>query len=182
MKNIQTWRDEMFPYFIFLVAIIFLVGCKSSKAKEEIKPEEPVQNKKITTKLEEIKKEKEPFFIPKEPPPPLKLYKFYRKEDWERVTEGFLDSATFQVKITSLKVNYNEAIQEATEVGKRKAVALMMQYAFPNLSPEGKVELKILAEEFGKLVAESEFIEDRRFFVFHVKRPALEIIVKEKLK
>ncbi|MCX7999666.1 MAG: hypothetical protein N3A69_12070 [Leptospiraceae bacterium] len=168
--------------FLYIVTLLYLLNCKSSAKKEEQKTPEVIENKKIAAKVEEIKKEKEPFFIPTEPPPPLKLFKFYRKEDWERVPEGFLDSATFQVKVSSLKVNQEEAIQEATEVGKRKAVALMQNYAFPNLSPEGKVELKILAEEFGKLVAESDLIDDRRLFVFQVKRPALEIIVKEKLK
>lgn len=173
----------MLKYWIpfFIVTVLFYT-CKSSEKKEDSKSAEKIENKKIIDKVEEIKKEKEPFFIPTEPAPPLKLYKFYRKEDWERVIEGFIDSSTFQVKVTSLKPNPEDALKEAAEVGKRKAVALMMNYAFPNLSPEGKVELKILAEEFGKLVAESEFIEDRRFFVFQVKRPALEIIVKEKIK
>lgn len=172
----------MLKIIIYFLVIVFVSNCKSSENKEESKSQEQVENKKIIAKIEEMKKEKEPFYIPTDPPPPLKLYKFYRKEDWERVPEGFLDSSTFQVKVSSLRPNYDEALKEATEVGKRKAVALMIKHAFPNLSPEGKVELKILAEEYGKLVAESDLIEDKRYFVLQVKRPALEIIVKEKLK
>lgn len=166
---------------VLIILFLFLENCQSSSKPEELKSSD-VENKKITAKLEEMKKEKEPFLIPTDPPPPLKLFKFYRLEDWERVPEGFLDSSTFQVKVSSLKINREEAIQEAIEVGKRKSVALMQRYAFPNLSPEGKVELKILSEEFGKLIAESELIDNRRLFVFQIKRPALEIIVREKLK
>jgi len=171
--------------YIFLFLILFLATCKTtqkdtSSAREvskEIATTSPEGNAKV-----EPPPKKEPYFIPSENPPPPQLHKFYRIEDWNRVLEGFINSSTYQVKVTSLKPNKEEAMQEAIEVAKRKAAKMLQAEISPNPSPEAKVEVKILVEEFGKLVADSDLLGDRRVYVFQVRRPALEIIVKEKLK
>jgi len=170
--------------YIFLLFILFLATCKTtqkdtSSAREvskEIATTSPEGNAKV-----EPPPKKEPYFIPSENPPP-QLHKFYRIEDWNRVLEGFINSSTYQVKVTSLKPNKEEAMQEAIEVAKRKAAKMLQAEISPNPSPEAKVEVKILVEEFGKLVADSDLLGDRRVYVFQVRRPALEIFVKEKLK
>ena len=163
--------------FLVLILLSFWASCKSSTPRTVEKMTEatiPTSNAKP-----EPPPKKEAFLIPKEPMPEQRLFKIYRVEDWNRVPEGFLDGSTYQVKVTSLKPQREEAVQEAIEVAKRKAVAMLQKEGTTTKSPESKVEIKILVEEFGKLVAETDLIEDRRFFVFQVKRPALEIIVKE---
>jgi hypothetical protein len=165
---------------LLLFLTLVVSHCKSNAQKAnnpESKPSSEEGNAKVDPPSATT-----PFLVPVEPDPPLKLYKFFRQEDWNRVPEGFLSPTIFQVKVSSLKQNREEAILEADQVAKRKASRLLQKEASPNLSPESKVDIKILVEEYGKLIAESDIIEDKRMFVFHVKKPALEIIVKEKLK
>ncbi len=102
--------------------------------------------------------------------------------DWNSSKEGFVDSSTFQIKISSLKTSKTEALEEAQDVAKRKALRMLLAEAIPNMSPEGKVDLRILIEEYGKIVADSEFAGEKYHFIYQIKRPALEIIVKEKIK
>lgn len=102
--------------------------------------------------------------------------------EWNAMKEGFLDSSTFQVKVSSLKTNRSEALEEATDVAKRKCLRMLVAEANPNVSDEGRIDLKILIEEYGKIFADTEFLGEKYHFVFQIKRPALEIIVKEKIK
>jgi hypothetical protein len=102
--------------------------------------------------------------------------------DWNSSKEGFIDSSTFQIKVSSLKTNKAEALEEAHDVAKRKALRLLLTETIPNISSEGKVDLRILIEEYGKIIADSEFTGEKYHFIFQIKRPALEIIVKEKIK
>lgn len=102
--------------------------------------------------------------------------------DWTSSKEGFIDSSTFQIKVSSLKTNKTEAIEEALDVAKRKALRMLLTEAVPNLSSEGKVDLRILIEEYGKITADSDFTGEKYHFIYQIKRPALEIIVKERLK
>ncbi len=102
--------------------------------------------------------------------------------DWTSSKEGFIDSSTFQIKVSSLKTNKTEAIEEALDVAKRKALRMLLTEAVPNISSEGKVDLRILIEEYGKITADSDFTGEKYHFIYQIKRPALEIIVKEKIK
>lgn len=102
--------------------------------------------------------------------------------EWNSSKEGFLDSSTFQVKVSSLKSSRQEALEEATEVAKRKALRMLLTEAASNISPEGKVDLRILIEEYGRILSDTDFSGEKFHFIYQIKRPALEIIVKEKLK
>ncbi len=102
--------------------------------------------------------------------------------EWNSSKEGFLDSSTFQVKVSSLKTNRPEALEEATEVAKRKALRMLLAEASTNISPEGKIDLRILIEEYGKILSDTDFSGEKFHFIYQIKRPALEIIVKEKIK
>lgn len=111
-----------------------------------------------------------------------KLIRLSGLTEWNTIREGFLDSSTFQVKVSSLKTSRPEAMEEALDVAKRKCLRMLAAEANPNLSNDGRVDLKILIEEYGKIVSETDFVGEKYHFVFQVKRPALEIIIKEKLK
>ena len=102
--------------------------------------------------------------------------------EWNSAKEGFLDSSTFQVKVSSLKSNRQEALEEANEVSKRKILRMLLAEAIPTITPDGKVDLRILIEEYGKIISDTDFSGEKFHFVYQIKRPALEIIVKEKIK
>jgi hypothetical protein len=59
---------------------------------------------------------------------------------------------------------------------------MLLTEAVPNISSDGKVDLRILIEEYGKITSDSEFTGEKYHFIYQIKRPALEIIVKEKIK
>jgi hypothetical protein len=102
--------------------------------------------------------------------------------EWNSSKEGFLDSSSFQVKVSSLKSNRLEALEEANEVAKRKMLRMLLAEAIPTITPDGRVDLRILIEEYGKIVSDTDFSGEKFHFVYQIKRPALEIIVKEKIK
>jgi hypothetical protein len=102
--------------------------------------------------------------------------------EWNSSKEGFLDSSSFQVKVSSLKNNRLEALEEANEVAKRKILRMLLAEAIPTISPDGKVDLRILIEEYGKIISDTDFSGEKFHFIYQIKRPALEIIVKEKIK
>jgi hypothetical protein len=102
--------------------------------------------------------------------------------EWNSSKEGFLDSSTFQVKVSSLKTSRQEALEEATEVAKRKILRMLVAEASPTMSPEGKIDLRILIEEYGRILSDTDFSGEKFHFIYQIKRPALEIIVREKIK
>lgn len=121
-------------------------------------------------------------YSPQETKSDLRLIRLSGLGEWNSMREGFLDSSTFQVKVSSLKTNRSEALEEAVDVAKRKCLRMLASEANPSLSNDGRVDLKILIEEYGKMIADTEFLGEKFHFVFQIKRPALEIIVKEKIK
>ena len=170
-------------FVLFLIFII--IGCNSTN-------DLPTQNSQLETgskvgpeKSKENKAEPKRELLPfekLETTIPNDLYKIADIKEWNAIPEGFINHKTFQVKVTSLKTDKTLAIQEALEVAKRKAHKMLLAEAIPYLSPESKVDLKILIEEYGVIVADSKLIEDKHHFVFQIKRSALQIIVKERLK
>lgn len=120
--------------------------------------------------------------VQKDPTPADKMYTFQSLEEWNRVPEGFLSRSIYQVKATSLKASREEAYLEAEEVAKKKATRMLIAEGVPYMTPESKVEIKIFVEESGRMVSDSIVLDGKYHFVFQVKKPALEIIVKEKLK
>ena len=59
---------------------------------------------------------------------------------------------------------------------------MLLAEAIPTITPDGRVDLRILIEEYGKIVSDTDFSGEKFHFVYQIKRPALEIIVKEKIK
>lgn len=177
----HSLMNRMSPFFLFLF-LILLGQCHTTPKPQTESSKTAIASNEGNAKVEVPPAKEEPFFIPAEPAPALNLHKIFRQEDWNRVQEGFLNPSTYQVKVSSLKTNRDEAIQEVTEVAKRKTAKMLQSEVGPNPSAEAKVEIKILVEEFGRLVAESDLLGEKRLYVFQVKRPALEIIIKEKLK
>jgi 16S rRNA C967 or C1407 C5-methylase (RsmB/RsmF family) len=166
-----------------LLLIILSFGCtdiyeyrivrkkKNEKAPKEFKSLDPNQRS-----IETIVPETIPVAIPE------KITTLQSLDEWNKLNEGFLNRSVFQVKVSSLKPDKEEALLEAEEVAKKKATKLLIAEGVPYMTPESKVEIKILVEENGKIISDSVRIDDKYFFVFQVKKPALEIIVKEKLK
>ncbi len=144
---------------------------KNEKAPKELKNSDPSQRS-----TEAIVPESIPAALPE------KVTTLQSLDEWNQLTEGFLNRSVFQVKVSSLKADKDEALLEAEEVAKKKATKLLIAEGVPYMTPESKVEIKILVEEHGKITSDSVKIEDKYFFAFQVKKPALEIIVKEKLK
>lgn len=102
--------------------------------------------------------------------------------EWNSVSEGFRSSYAYQVKVTSLKSDPELALKEAVDVAKRKSVKMLIAEAIPGLSNDSKTDIKILVEEYGKIVADSDFFDNKHHFVFLILKPGLETIIKEKLK
>lgn len=102
--------------------------------------------------------------------------------EWNSITEGFRSSYAYQVKVTSLKSDPELAVREAVDVAKRKSAKMLIAEAIPGLSNDSKTDIKILVEEYGKIVADSDFFDNKHHFVFLILKPGLETIIKEKLK
>ncbi|MCB1176638.1 MAG: hypothetical protein KDK36_03570 [Leptospiraceae bacterium] len=160
-----------------ILIILFSIGCNSAYEYRVVRKKK--SNGTPTATREAKPQETAPAPVQVDPDA---LYTYKSLEEWNKVKEGFLNTATFQVKVTSLKSDRDAALAEANEVAKRKAVKLLIAEGVDFMSPESKVDIKILVEESGKMIADSEKLEERFYFVFQVKRPALEIIIKEKLK
>ena len=166
MNQLSKYKNILNPFNILLLVILSLIQNNCQFQSKVIRDENDIDESSLKVDLRSDKKSMRTTGI----------------TDWNSSKEGFVDSSTFQIKISSLKTNKVEALEEAQEVAKRKALRLLLSEAIPNISPEGKVDLRILIEEYGKIVADSEFAGEKYHFIYQIKRPALEIIVKEKIK
>jgi hypothetical protein len=165
--NISILYKNRSKILIYLWLLsIFLITCQNdSKAIREIKESD---DRYPSSSQEPIKYE-------------TKMLRLSLSE-WNSSKEGFLDSSTFQVKVSSLKNNRQEALEEANEVAKRKILRMLLAEAIPTITPDGRVDLRILIEEYGKIISDTDFSGEKFHFIYQIKRPALEIIVKEKIK
>ena len=160
----------MYKYFsnqltsLLLLIILYSINCSNNP----------------TTLRQENDSDDPPIVI--DPKNDNKNQKLLSLAEWNNSKEGFLDGSTFQVKVSSLKTNRNEALDEAVDVAKRKSLRLLQAESNPNLTNDGRVDLKIIIEEFGKIISATDFVGEKYHFIFQIKRPALEIIVKEKIK
>jgi len=166
MNQLSKYKNILNAFNILLLVILSLIQNNCQFQSKVIRDENDIDESSLKVDLRSDKKSMRTTGI----------------TDWNSSKEGFVDSSTFQIKISSLKTNKVEALEEAQEVAKRKALRLLLSEAIPNISPEGKVDLRILIEEYGKIVADSEFAGEKYHFIYQIKRPALEIIVKEKIK
>jgi hypothetical protein len=173
-KNIST-------YYLIILLITNLTMCVTPERRKLLN-EVPEDNQSFNSELP-ISNSRKNFSFEEDSLPPLsRLVKINTVQDWNSTKEGLITPSIFQIKVTSLKPDKFEAYKEAIEVAKRKAFKNMSSVANPYLTPEGKVDIKILIEEYGTMIAMSDYIDEKFYFIYQVRRPALEIILKEKLK
>ncbi|MCB1141427.1 MAG: hypothetical protein H7A24_14870 [Leptospiraceae bacterium] len=171
-------------YSIFLI-IFLITNCQTSGRRiireSSVTDPEILENPRADLKPKASEEIKLPFEI-EQNPDLTKIYKIKSQDEWHNIKEGFISGSTYQLKVTSLKINKYDGYHEAMDVAKRKAIKNLTYLADPYLSPEGKIDIKILVEESGSIVAHSDFIGEKYFYVYQVKRPALKIIVEDKIK
>ncbi len=175
---------------LFLLLILFSVSCKSKDtsyrpAREDGGGSASTENPADRGKSELSETEKKEF--PQLIEIPVihvreNLKRIKNLSEWNSITEGFRSSYAYQVKVTSLKSDPELALKEAVDVAKRKSAKMLIGEAIPGLSNESKVDIKILVEEYGKIVADSDFFDNKHHFVFLILKPGLETVIKEKLK
>lgn len=103
------------------------------------------------------------------------------ENEFEKYPEGFIDSNTFQVVVSSLKEDLSTASTEALSVAKKKSLQILLTYPKVNITPDGRKELKEISES-GKVVKTSAYTDSRMYFVYQISRPNLEVYVKKQLK
>ncbi len=103
------------------------------------------------------------------------------ENEYEKYPEGFIDSNTFQVVVSSLKEDLSSASTEALSVAKKKSLQILLTYPKVNITPDGRKELKEISES-GKVVKTSSYTDSRMYFVYQISRPNLEAYVKKQLK
>jgi hypothetical protein len=102
------------------------------------------------------------------------------EQEFEKLPEGFINSNTFQVVVSSLKSNPTDAESEGLMVAKKKAFQMLLAYPKASVSSDGRKELKTLSES-GKIVRKSQ-PGSKTYFVYQIHQTALETLVKSKIK
>lgn len=102
------------------------------------------------------------------------------EQEFEKLPEGFINSKTFQVVVSSLKSNSREAESEGLMVAKKKAYQMLLAYPKTAISSDGKKELKTLSES-GQIVRKSE-PGTKTYFVYQINQTALKTLVQTKIK
>lgn len=98
---------------------------------------------------------------------------------FEKLPEGFINANTFQVVVSSLKVNPREAEEEAKVVAEKKSFQMLQTYPQKPITPKGKSELKEISES-GKITQRGK-VGDKQYFVYQIQRPGLKLFVESKL-
>ncbi|WCL50828.1 hypothetical protein [Leptospira sp. GIMC2001] len=140
---------------LLTVAILFY-QCKS----QDTKPPKDSTNKTVLEESKPVAQEQDGF---------------------EKLPEGFINSSTFQIVVSSLKDDPSQAESEALSVAKKKAVQVMLSYPKTALSQEGKKEIKEIAES-GKITTKSQPNSGRSYFVYQVQKAGIETLVKSKIR
>lgn len=102
-----------------------------------------------------------------------------KTEGFAGLPQGFLDSSTFQVVVSSLKTDSTQAELEATSVAKKKSFQLLQTYPRKSLSPQGRNELKQISES-GKIVKRGSE-SGKKYFIYQIKRTGLKLFIESKL-
>lgn len=98
---------------------------------------------------------------------------------FEKLPEGFINANTFQVVVSSLKVNPKEAEEEARVVAEKKSFQMLQTYPQKPISPKGRIELKEISES-GNITQRGK-VGDKQYFVYQIQRPGLKLFVESKL-
>ncbi len=98
---------------------------------------------------------------------------------FERLEEGFINANTFQVVVSSLKIDAGQAEEEARTVAEKKSFQLLQTYPQKPLTPKGRTELKEISES-GKIVQRGK-VGDKKYFVYQIQRSGLRLLVETRL-
>lgn len=135
---------------LFLVVVLFLltVRCSSAPSSER----ENVHSPK--TVIEESNESSADEFI--------------------KAIEGFLNSDTFQVVVSSLEGNSDTAQDQA----RKRAINLLIAEKGDKFRPSDKAVIKELVESQGRIVKSSGSIQGKIYFLFQVSSPGLKSTLK----
>lgn len=98
---------------------------------------------------------------------------------FESLPEGFINSNTFQVVVSSLKLDSQQAEVEAKTVAEKKSFQMLQTYPQKPLTPKGRIELKEISES-GKITQRGK-VGDKKFFVYQIQRSGLKLLVESRL-
>ncbi|MCC5813599.1 MAG: hypothetical protein JJT78_02480 [Leptospira sp.] len=98
---------------------------------------------------------------------------------FESLPQGFINSGTFQVVVSSLKQDASQAESEATSVAQKKSFQMLQSYPKKPLTPKGRTELKSISES-GKITQKGA-VGGKRYFVYQISRTGLKVLVESKL-
>ncbi|MBW0432106.1 lipoprotein [Leptospira yasudae] len=136
--------------FLFTLSLLFSSQCTSSGKKTEVPP----GHQETTTVREESNDNSADEFI--------------------KAPEGFLNSDTFQVVISSLEGNADGA----QDLARKRALNLLIAEKGEAFRPADKTILKELVESKGKIVKHSGSIQGKTYFLFQVSSPGLKSSLK----
>ncbi|EQA72624.1 lipoprotein [Leptospira noguchii] len=136
--------------FSIITLLLSIYHCSSSTSTE-MTNERP---KKTTTVMEESNESSGDEFI--------------------KAAEGFLNSDTFQVVVSSLEGNADEA----QDLARKRALNLLIAEKGDKFRPSDKSVLKELVESKGQIVKSSGPIQGKIYFLFQISSPGLKSSLK----
>jgi PBP1b-binding outer membrane lipoprotein LpoB len=98
---------------------------------------------------------------------------------FESLPQGFINSGTFQVVVSSLKQDASQAESEALSVAQKKSFQMLQSYPKNPLTPKGRTELKSISESGG--ITQKGVVGSKRYFVYQISRTGLKVLVESKL-
>lgn len=101
-------------------------------------------------------------------------------EDLESLPEGFINSNTFQVVVSSVNSDPKQAESEAVTVAQKKSFQVLQTYVKQALTSEGKTELKEISES-GKITKKS-LGSKKSVFLYQIQKQGLESQVKTRIR
>ncbi|PJZ69386.1 lipoprotein [Leptospira perolatii] len=96
------------------------------------------------------------------------------EDQFVKATEGFLDSSTYQVVVSSLESNEGDAL----ELARKRALNLFIAERGDLFKPNDRKHLKEIVENKGKIVKTSKPIHGKTYYLFHVVETDLKTQIK----
>ncbi|AVQ10545.1 Uncharacterized protein XB16_0193 [Leptospira santarosai] len=95
-------------------------------------------------------------------------------DEFIKAAEGFLNSDTFQVVVSSLEGDSDMA----QDLARKRAINLLIAEKGDKFRPSDKAVIKELVESKGKIVKSSNSIQGKIYFLFQVSSPSLKTTLK----
>lgn len=97
------------------------------------------------------------------------------EDQFVKATEGFLNSSTYQVVVSSLEGNEREAL----ELARKRALNLFIAEKGELFRPTDRKVLKELVDTKGKIARTSKPINGKTYYLFQISQPDLKIELKK---